>query len=107
MNLIFIGPLKHAGLSLSIGLGACLNASLLYWQLRKQDIFQPQPGWAMFLFKLVVAVLVMAAVLLGVMWLMPEWDQGNYAGSLTASVGRGGCGDCCLLRGVGDPWFPP
>ncbi|WP_032487622.1 murein biosynthesis integral membrane protein MurJ, partial [Yersinia pestis] len=26
MNLIFIGPFKHAGLSLSIGLGACLNA---------------------------------------------------------------------------------
>ncbi len=38
MNLAFIGPLKHAGLSLSIGLAACLNASLLYWQLRKQKI---------------------------------------------------------------------
>lgn len=36
MNLAFIGPLKHAGLSLSIGLAACLNASLLYWQLRKR-----------------------------------------------------------------------
>jgi putative peptidoglycan lipid II flippase len=46
MNLAFIGPLKHAGLSLSIGLAACLNAGLLYWQLRKQDIFTPQPGWA-------------------------------------------------------------
>ncbi len=41
MNLAFIGPLKHAGLSLSIGLAACLNASLLYWQLRKQKIFTP------------------------------------------------------------------
>lgn len=48
MNLAFIGPLKHAGLSLSIGLAACLNASLLYWQLRKQKIFTPQPGWAWF-----------------------------------------------------------
>lgn len=36
MNLAFIGPLKHAGLALSIGLAACLNAALLYWQLRKQ-----------------------------------------------------------------------
>lgn len=45
-ELAFIGPLKHAGLSLSIGLAACLNASLLYWQLRKQKIFTPQPGWA-------------------------------------------------------------
>lgn len=36
MNLAFIGPLQHAGLALSIGLAACLNAGLLYWQLRKQ-----------------------------------------------------------------------
>lgn len=77
MNLAFIGPLKHAGLALSIGLAACLNAALLYWQLRKQQIFHPQPGWALFLTKLVVAVLVMSAVLTGLMWLLPAWDQGN------------------------------
>lgn len=77
MNLAFIGPLKHAGLSLSIGLAACLNAGLLYWQLRKQQIFCPQPGWIMFLSKLVVAVAVMAAVLLGMMSLMPAWDMGG------------------------------
>ncbi|AHG18355.1 membrane protein [Chania multitudinisentens RB-25] len=82
MNLAFIGPLKHAGLALSIGLAACLNASLLYWQLRKQKIFQPQPGWAMFLMKLVIAVLVMSAVLLGILWLMPAWDQGNMLARL-------------------------
>lgn len=79
MNLVFIGPLKHAGLSLSIGLAACLNAGLLYWQLRKQDIFQPQPGWRMFLIKLIVAVVVMSAALLGMMYVMPEWDVGGMA----------------------------
>ena len=36
MNLVFIIPLKHAGLSLAIGLGACLNAGLLLYQLRKR-----------------------------------------------------------------------
>jgi putative peptidoglycan lipid II flippase len=77
MNLAFIGPLKHAGLSLSIGLAACLNASLLYWQLRKQKIFTPQPGWGLFLTRLIVAVIVMAAVLLGLMYVMPEWSQGT------------------------------
>ncbi|WP_297198197.1 murein biosynthesis integral membrane protein MurJ [uncultured Pluralibacter sp.] len=77
MNLAFIGPLKHAGLSLSIGLAACLNASLLYWQLRKQKIFTPAPGWGKFLTRLVVAVLVMAAALLGMMHIMPEWSQGS------------------------------
>ena len=77
MNLVFIGPLKHAGLSLSIGLAACLNAALLYWQLRKQKIFTPQPGWRLFLVRLVVSVLVMAAALLGMMHVMPEWSQGT------------------------------
>ncbi|WP_312154347.1 murein biosynthesis integral membrane protein MurJ [Atlantibacter hermannii] len=77
MNLAFIGPLKHAGLSLSIGLAACLNASLLYWQLRKQKIFQPEPGWARFLIRLIIAVLVMAGALIGVMMVMPAWDIGS------------------------------
>ncbi|NIG62597.1 MAG: murein biosynthesis integral membrane protein MurJ [Serratia symbiotica] len=77
MNLTFISSIKHAGLALSIGLAACLNAALLYWQLRQQKIFQPQPGWAVFISKLGIAVLVMAGVLMSVMWLMPCWDQGN------------------------------
>ncbi|MEX5412927.1 murein biosynthesis integral membrane protein MurJ [Atlantibacter hermannii] len=77
MNLAFIGPLKHAGLSLSIGLAACLNASLLYWQLRKQKIFQPEPGWARFLIRLIIAVLVMAGALIGMMMIMPAWDVGT------------------------------
>jgi putative peptidoglycan lipid II flippase len=77
MNLAFIGPLKHAGLSLSIGLAACLNASLLYWQLRKQKIFTPEPGWGRFLSRLIVAVVVMAAALVGMMYIMPEWSQGT------------------------------
>lgn len=77
MNLAFIGPLKHAGLSLSIGLAACLNASLLYWQLRKQNIFTPQAGWGRFLTRLFIAVIVMAAALLGMLHVMPDWAQGN------------------------------
>ena len=77
MNLAFIGPLKHAGLSLSIGLAACLNAALLYWQLRKQKIFHPQPGWAAFLLRLVVAVVVMAAALWGLLQVMPAWEEGK------------------------------
>lgn len=75
MNLLLITPLQHAGLSLSIGLGACVNASLLYWQLRKQKIYQPQPGWGMFLGKLLIAVLIMCMVLLVTLSIMPPWDK--------------------------------
>ncbi|WP_367680590.1 murein biosynthesis integral membrane protein MurJ [Candidatus Fukatsuia anoeciicola] len=77
MNLIFVTPLQHVGLSLSIGLGACLNASLLYWQLRKQKIFYPQPGWLLFICKLLIAVFIMCIILLIVLGLMPPWDNGS------------------------------
>ena len=77
MNLVFITPLAHAGLALAIGLGACLNAGLLYWQLRKRAMFAPQPGWWRFICKLLLAVTVMALVLLMVMHFMPAWaDDG-------------------------------
>ena len=65
------------GKTLVATLAACLNAALLYWQLRKQKIFTPQPGWLAFLLRLIIAVLVMAAALLGVMHLMPEWSLGT------------------------------
>lgn len=63
MNLAFIWNLKHAGLALAIGLGACLNAGLLFYNLRRHGIFQPQPGWLMFMLKLAAALIVMALAL--------------------------------------------
>ncbi|MCS4065492.1 murein biosynthesis integral membrane protein MurJ [Pseudomonas putida] len=75
-NLALVGPLAHAGLALAISLGACLNAGLLFWKLRSQQLFEPQPGWAMFLLKLVLAVALMSAVLLAGMHYMPAWEQG-------------------------------
>ena len=59
MNLAFVGWLQHAGLALSIGLAACLNAGLLYRGLRRHDVYRPQPGWGRFAAKLAVALAVM------------------------------------------------
>lgn len=79
MNLAFVGPLKHAGLALAIGLGACLNAALLYRSLRQQGIYDPQPGWFTFTLKTGIAVLVMVAALVYAMgpaavWLTAHWQ---------------------------------
>lgn len=60
---VFVLDLQHAGLALAIGLGACLNATLLYYHLRRAGYFHPQAGWLLFLLKLSVALFVMAAVL--------------------------------------------
>jgi putative peptidoglycan lipid II flippase len=65
MNLIFVFGvnLKHAGLALSIGLGACMNAGLLYYYLRQANVYKPQAGWLLFMAKLAVAVIAMALAL--------------------------------------------
>ncbi len=65
--LILMRPLGHAGLTLSTSIGACLNAGLLFWFLRKRGIYAPRAGWPLFVAKLVVALFALAAVLL---WLV-------------------------------------
>ena len=77
MNLAFVWKLHHAGLALSIGLGACINAGLLYYHLRQHKIFQPQPGWAVFLFKVGIALTVMAATLWFAMGPEAAWLGGG------------------------------
>ncbi len=63
MNFAFIYWLAHAGLALAIGLGACLNAALLYVKLRRDRVFEPQPGWRKFLLQLAAALAAMGLVL--------------------------------------------
>ena len=55
--------LGHAGLTLATSLGACINASLLFWFLRRSGYYHPAAGWLAFVSKLVVALGVLAVVL--------------------------------------------
>jgi len=93
MNLAFIGPLRHAGLALAIGLGACLNAALLYRGLRRRGAYTPEPGWGAFLLKVAGAVALMALVLRLAMgdagwWLAARWQAklGWLAGLVALGV---------------------
>ena len=63
MNAMFVRPLGHAGLALSIGLAACMNAALLWRGLVRRGSYQPRPGWPVFLAKLLLAVLAMGAAI--------------------------------------------
>lgn len=62
MNLLFVPWIAHAGLALSIGLGACLNAGFLYWGLRRRAIYIPHKGWQIFFIKLTGALFLMTGV---------------------------------------------
>ncbi|MBL8420304.1 MAG: murein biosynthesis integral membrane protein MurJ, partial [Dechloromonas sp.] len=84
MNLALIGWLQHAGLALSIGLAACLNAALLYRGLRQHDVFHPQPGWTFFSLKLLAALIVMG----GALWLASGSDTAWLAYPLSERLIR-------------------
>ena len=80
LNLVLVVPLRHAGLALAIALGACLNAALLYFGLRRRAIFMPLPGWPLFLLKVAAAVSFMAIVLFtaageAAWWLGAAWER--------------------------------
>ncbi len=71
MNLLFVPWIAHAGLALSIGLGATLNAGFLYLMLRKAGIYRPEPGWTLFLIRLCGALLLLAGAGL---WVAGHFD---------------------------------
>ncbi|HEX9433805.1 MAG TPA: murein biosynthesis integral membrane protein MurJ [Burkholderiales bacterium] len=104
MNLAFIGPLQHAGLALAIGLGACLNAALLYRVLRRTGVYEPQPGWPVFLLKVTAAVGFMAIVLFTTMgesswWLAAPWQRKVPAVLGLVLLGTLAYGGCLALFG--------
>ena len=63
MNLALVPWLAHAGLALSISLGAWLNAGWLLRGLKKRGSYTPRPGWRPFMLKVALALAVMSALL--------------------------------------------
>ncbi|MEO5771166.1 MAG: lipid II flippase MurJ, partial [Burkholderiaceae bacterium] len=79
MNLVFVPWLGHAGLALSIGLGALLNAGCLLVGLLRSGAYTPAPGWAGFGLRVLLATGALAAALAwaarAIDWigLAPQW----------------------------------
>ncbi len=65
-NVVLVPWMAHAGLALSIGLGASVNALWLWHGLRRRGHYVPAPGWWRFLGQVVLACAVLAAWLLWV-----------------------------------------
>jgi len=90
---ILMWRIGHAGLTLATSVGACVNAGLLFWFLRKGGSYKPEPGWFLFLCKLLVALGVLAALLYGLsgspeLWLgAGPWQRiGRLAGIIVAGI---------------------
>ncbi|HEY7945438.1 MAG TPA: murein biosynthesis integral membrane protein MurJ [Casimicrobiaceae bacterium] len=81
---ILMFQIGHAGLTLAISLGACLNATLLYRAMRQRGVYRPLPGWGGFLARIAVALCVLGAVL----WWVAGADSFWLSAGLWSKVGR-------------------
>jgi putative peptidoglycan lipid II flippase len=78
LALLLMFQIGHAGLTLATSVGACFNAALLYWAMRRQKVYSPLPGWGRFLARVTAALLVLC----GVMW----WAAGPDAFWISAGL---------------------
>ena len=63
MNAVFVPWVGQAGLSLSIGLAALLNAGFLLVGLRRRGVYRPRPGWLAFGARVGAGCLLLAVAL--------------------------------------------
>tara|TARA_B110000503_G_scaffold143757_1_gene248098 strand:+ start:10628 stop:12223 length:1596 start_codon:yes stop_codon:yes gene_type:complete len=69
LPLMYLWNIGHVGLALATSLAAILNASLLLRGLLRSGFYHVQPGWALYLWRLLFACACMVSAIL---WLVPE-----------------------------------
>jgi putative peptidoglycan lipid II flippase len=94
LNIALVPWLRHAGLALSIGIGALVNAAWLLVGLRRRGSYQPSPGWGVFVLQVLAATALLGVFLAWaahafpwVQWRGEPWLRaGAMAGMLAASA---------------------
>lgn len=71
LNVVLVPWLAHAGLALSIGLAALVNASWLLIGLLRRGAYQPAKGWGKYLLQVVAASALLGGFLV---WGSRQWD---------------------------------
>lgn len=93
-NLVFVPLFDHAGLALSIGLGATINALLLLCLLYKRGIYKPNTGWLRFWVRIAPSLAALATVLYfsnqHINWVDPALPAGWRVVLLLGVIGTAG-----------------
>jgi putative peptidoglycan lipid II flippase len=84
LAVVLMFQIGHAGLTLSISVGALANAALLYRAMRRESVYAPLPGWGSFFLRVVVALVAMGLAL----WWSAGADSFWIAAGLWSKVGR-------------------
>lgn len=98
-------PGAHAALALAIAVAGWANALQLWWYLRRQQVYEAQPGWARFLRQLALASIAMVAVL-GVLlwswdgWTVWPWFERVWKLAVLVGAGAGAYGAMLWLQGI-------
>jgi putative peptidoglycan lipid II flippase len=105
MNWLLVPFLAHAALTLSIALGALVNALALLIGLRRQGQFTPLPGWPRLCLQVLLASGLMASGLFGA---AGHWDWTGFqaqawqrAGLMALVLGASGVLYLVTLRVIG------
>ncbi|EGI78352.1 murein biosynthesis integral membrane protein MurJ [Hylemonella gracilis] len=94
LNIVLVPLWQHAALSLSIGIGALVNALWLLLGLRKRGSYRPSPGWWAFLARVVLASTLLAAYLY---WAAGAWDWTGLRAQPGLRIGL----LCAVVAGAG------
>ncbi|MFN0184676.1 MAG: murein biosynthesis integral membrane protein MurJ [Aquabacterium sp.] len=99
LNLVLVPQLGHAGLALSIGIGAWINAGWLLAGLLRSGVYRPGAGWGVFALRVIMACVVLGLGLFGALtavdwialrqqpWQRVAWMAGSLAGVAVAYFG--------------------
>ena len=104
LNCIFVGGAvyfsfyaPHAGMSLASAISGYLNAGLLLFWLRREGVFQAQPGWMTFGVQLLMAIITLSLLFAFVAhhfesWIGPWQQVPAYRrfGAVFAAIAAGG-----------------
>jgi putative peptidoglycan lipid II flippase len=93
-NIALVPYFRHAGLALSIGIGALVNAGVLLVVLLRRGRYRPRPGWGLFALQVLAATALLGVFLMWsansfpwVQWRAQIWLRvGAMAGMLAASA---------------------
>ena len=66
-------PMAHVGIALATALAGIFNAAALSWYLKKEGVYHPEPGWRVWMIKIIAACVLMTISLLIIRWYVGDW----------------------------------
>jgi len=64
----------HAGIALATALAGIANAALLWRYLKRDGLYQPEPGWRKLASQIVVGCVLMSLAVLGIRHAIGDWN---------------------------------